>query len=440
LTIRRRPGRHQPARVAADLIPKEFVPVPAIHTLVIGAGQAGLAMSRCLTDAGLDHVVLERGRTAERWRSVSWDSLRLLTPNWASRLPGWSYQGPSPDGYMTAAELAGYLTDYASSFAAPIEHGIDVRSLQRDDECFVVATTGGEWRARNVVIATGWCDQPRVPGFAERIHPDVTQLTPSAYRNPAQIPDGRVLVVGASATGVQIADELARAGRDVVLAVGRHSRVPRRYRGMDIWWWLDRIGTFSKTIDEMSDVTRARNEGALQLIGRPDHRDVDLPSLQRLGVRIAGRLTGIEGRHLTFADDLAATAGAADQRLAGLLSQIDANATANGLDDELLPADRPARLCPQPALTELDVHADRLGTVVWATGYRRPYPWLQVPVLDRQGEIVQRRGITPVDGLFVLGQRFQYRRDSNFIDGVRHDATYLASQIACRVHPSPAPC
>ncbi|HEX4982061.1 MAG TPA: NAD(P)/FAD-dependent oxidoreductase [Ilumatobacteraceae bacterium] len=411
--------------------------MPTTHTLVIGAGQAGLAMSRRLTDAGIDHVVLERGRTAERWRSERWESLRLLTPNWATRLPGWTYTGPHPDGYMTADELATYLSTYAGSFDAPIEEGQDVHELCYADNGFTARTSDGSWTAQNVVVATGWCDQPRVPGFAERLDPAVAQITPSAYRRPDLVPDGRVLVVGAAATGVQIADELARAGREVVLAVGGHSRVPRRYRGMDIWWWLDQIGVFATTIDEVSDSTRSRNEGALQLVGRDDYRDLDLPTLEGLGVRLSGRLTGIRGDHLTFADDLEETTAAADERLTRLLTRIDDHIVATGLDREVLPAVSPARLPPTEPIKRLHARRDRIAAVVWATGYRRSYPWLRVPVLDSDGEIVQRRGITPVAGLYVLGQRFQHRRDSNFIDGVRHDATYVARHIASRqCHPT----
>lgn len=414
--------------------------MPTTHTLVIGAGQAGLAMSRCLTDDGIDHVVLERGRTAERWRSERWDSLRLLSPNWATRLPGWTYWGTHPDGYMTAADLAAYLTAYAGSFDAPVEEGHDVRALRRAENGFIVRTSDVSWSARNVVLATGWCDRPRVPGFSKRLDPAVAQITSSAYRNPDLVPDGRVLVVGAAATGVQIADELARAGREVVLAVGRHSRVPRRYRGMDIWWWLDQIGTFSTTIDEVSDPTQSRNEGAVQLVGRDDHRDVDLRALQGLGVHLTGRLTGTRGNHLTFADDLPVTTAAADGRLTRLLARIDDHIAATGLDREVLPAVIPARLLPTEPISRLHARRDRIAAVVWATGYRRPYPWLQVPVLDSNGEITQRRGITPVSGLYVLGQRFQHRRDSNFIDGVRHDATYVARHIASRLrHRSAAP-
>ena len=211
--------------------------------------------------------------------------------------------------------------------------------------------------------------------------------------------------MGASATGVQIADELARAGREVVLAAGRHSRVPRRYRGMDIWWWLDRIGTFERTIDEMDDPTEARDEGALQLVGRADHRDVDLPALQRLGVRVTGRLTDADGDDLTFADDVQTTTSAADDRLRRLLMRIDHHIDASGLAREVLAADTPARLGSQEPITRLRARRDGIAAVVWATGYRRAYPWLRVPVLDARGEIVQRRGVTPAAGLYVVGQR-----------------------------------
>jgi putative flavoprotein involved in K+ transport len=415
--------------------------MPTVHTVVIGAGQAGLATSRCLTDAGVDHVVLERGRTAERWRSERWDSLRLLTPNWASRLPGWRYRGPDPDGFMTAAELAAYLGAYADSFAAPVEHDNDVVSVTNAGGGFVVRTAGTTWRAGNVVLATGWCDQPHVPSSAAKLAPGLTQLTPATYRRPAQLPDGGVLVVGAGASGVQLADELAAAGRDVVLAAGQHSRVPRRYRGVDIWWWLDQIGVLALTTDDVGDSFRARHEGSLQLVGRHDHRDVDLSSLHAAGVQLAGRLTVVDGSRVRFAADLPATTMAADDRLTGLLDQIDEHITAHGLDAEVLPAARPAPLSPTDPPEQLDLSDRGIATVVWATGYRRPYRWLHVPVRDGHSEIAQRRGVTAVEGLYVVGQRFQHRRDSNFIDGVRHDASYLARHIAHRrARSEPAAC
>jgi putative flavoprotein involved in K+ transport len=410
--------------------------VPTTHTLVIGAGQAGLAMSRCLTDADIDHVVLERGRAAERWRTQRWDSLRLLTPNWATRLPGWSYRGPQPDGFMTATELAGYLSAYARSFDAPVHEDSAVRSLERSAGTgFVVRTDDATWAATNVVIATGWCDRPYIPALASALDGRIAQVTPYSYRNPSQLPRGRVLVVGASATGVQIADELVRSGRDVVLAAGRHSRLPRRYRGMDIWWWLDQIGMFAKTIDEAGDPARARNEGSLQLTGRPDYRDVDLPTLQALGVQLTGRLVSVDGRRVRFADDLSATTAAADTRLQRILAQIDEHVASTALDAELLPSSVPVGLAPTEAIRQLDLRRQGITTVVWATGFTRSYPWLRVPVLDDRGELIQRRGVTPEAGLYVLGQRFQHRLDSNFIDGVRHDATHVVRHIARRLRP-----
>jgi putative flavoprotein involved in K+ transport len=409
--------------------------MPSIDTLVIGAGQAGLALSRCLTDASVDHVVLERGRLAERWRSERWDSLRLLSPNWATRLPGWSYTGGDPNGFMTAAELVDHFERFATSFDAPVRDDTPVTGLRRARSGFVVDTEDGSWRAEHVVIATGWCDRPLVPAMAAHLPASVTEVTPSSYRNPAALPDGGVLVVGASASGVQIADELAGAGRPVVLAVGRHSRVPRRYRGLDIWWWMDQIGTFSRTIDQVSDSRGARREGSVQLVGRADHRDVDLPTLQDNGVVLAGRLVDVDGTRVHFADDLHATTSTADMRMRRVLGEIDRHITLRGLEAEVLPP-TPLTSVHDVGLRDLDLRARGITSVVWATGFSRPYPWLQIPVLDTAGEIRHRRGVTPIPGLYVLGQRFQHRRDSNFIDGVRHDAAYLADQIACQRHPA----
>jgi putative flavoprotein involved in K+ transport len=408
-------------------------------TIVIGAGQAGLAMSHCLTEFGVDHVVLERGRLAERWRSERWDSLRLLTPNWMTRLPGWQYDGEDLDGFMTAGELVDEFARYASTFDAPIEEHSAVESLRWDDDEFEVVTTAATWRARHVVIATGWCDIPAIPTMSHRLARDVHQVAPSDYRNPSSLPDGGVLVVGASATGVQLADELRRAGRDVVLAVGSHSRLPRRYRGMDVYWWLDRIGTFDRTIDDVADAARARREPSLQLVGRPDGRRLDLGTLQRSGVRLAGRLGAANGRRVRFHADLDVTIALAERRMARVLADIDAHIEASGLAGEVLAPDAPPGVEPSEPLVELDLVASGITSVVWATGYRRSYPWLRIPVLDADGEIRQRRGVTKVSGLYVLGQRFQHFRSSNFIGGVGRDATFVADHLvhrACRsMHP-----
>jgi putative flavoprotein involved in K+ transport len=401
-------------------------------TIVIGGGQAGLAMSRSLTDRGVDHVVLERGRIAERWRSERWDSLRLLTPNWMSRLPGWRYDGPDPDGYMTAAEVTDYFARYAEASSAPVVEHCTVESVRAVADRFEVVTTCGVFGARHVVIATGWCDRPWVPAMARRLSTGITQVTPSDYRNPTSLPQGGVLVVGASATGVQLADELRSAGRDVVLAVGSHSRLPRRYRGMDVFWWLDRIGSLDRTIDEMPDPARARQEPSLQLVGRPGGRRLDLGTLQRSGVRLAGRLDAVEGRRVRFAGDLPVTIANADRRMTRVLADIDTHIAATGLTGEVLAPDPPRNILATTSPDELDLRRSGIETVIWATGFRRSYPWLHLPVLDATGEIRQRRGVTPMPGLYVLGQRFQHFRSSNFIDGVGRDAAFVAHHLACR--------
>jgi putative flavoprotein involved in K+ transport len=401
-------------------------------TIVIGGGQAGLAMSRSLTDRGVDHVVLERGRIAERWRSERWDSLRLLTPNWMSRLPGWRYDGPDPDGYMTAAEVTDYFARYAEASSAPVVEHCTVESVRAVADRFEVVTTCGVFGARHVVIATGWCDRPWVPAMARRLSTGITQVTPSDYRNPSSLPQGGVLVVGASATGVQLADELRSAGRDVVLAVGSHSRLPRRYRGMDVFWWLDRIGSLDRTIDEMPDPARARQEPSLQLVGRPGGRRLDLGTLQRSGVRLTGRLDAVEGRRVRFAGDLPVTIANADRRMTRVLADIDTHIAATGLTGEVLAPDPPRNILATTSPDELDLRRSGIETVIWATGFRRSYPWLHLPVLDATGEIRQRRGVTPMAGLYVLGQRFQHFRSSNFIDGVGRDAAFVAHHLACR--------
>ncbi len=398
-------------------------------TIIIGGGQAGLAASTCLTERGHDHVVLERGQLGQRWTTDTWDSLRLLTPNWMNELPGWAYRGPDPHGYMTAGEFSARLGNYARAFGAPVEEHTAVETLLHRGDGFEVVTERDTYRAASVVIATGWCDQPAVPSMARQLAPDVAQVVPSAYRNPASVADGGVLVVGASATGVQIADELQRAGRDVTLAAGSHSRLPRQYRGMDVFWWLDRIGVLDKTIDEMPDVARARREPSLQLVGRPDRRSLDLATLQADGVELVGRVAGIDGHRIGIARGLDATVAAADTRMRRILSEIDDHIERNGLVSEVFDAEPIPTISVGPTVENIDLRAAGIRTVIWATGHRRTYPWLQIPVLDADGELRQRRGVTPVPGLYVLGQRFQHFRSSNFIGRVGRDAAYVADHI-----------
>jgi putative flavoprotein involved in K+ transport len=405
--------------------------------VVIGGGQAGLAMSRCLTDRGIEHVVLERGLVGQRWRSERWDSLRLLTPRWMSRLPGWSYRGPDPDGFMTRSEVVGYLEGYARSFPVPLHAGVTVRRVERDREGFRVETGAGPWRAGSVVIATGYCDRARVPAAAAALAPDIAQAVPTGYRSPAGLEEGGVLVVGASATGIQLASEIAAAGRPVTLAVGGHTRLPRRYRGRDILAWLDDLGVLAEPAAHVHDLAASRHQPSLQLVGSGDHHDLDLAVVQRQGVRLTGSLTAAGGRQVSLADDLGATIGHAEGKMHELLDRIDRFIAERGLDLAFPGAGRPGPVPVPEAPRGLDLGRAGIATVLWATGYRRDYRWLRVPVLDAHGELVHDGGVTPARGLYVLGLQLLRRRNSSFLDGVGADAADLADHIAERLGRRP---
>ncbi len=405
----------------------------AVDTVVIGAGHAGLAVSHLLGRAGRDHVVIDRGRVGESWRTQRWDSLHLLTPRWMTRLPGWRYTGPGQEGFMPVAELVTHLERYAASSAAPLELGREVRRVSTDGDGYRIDADDASWQARHVVVATGPTGRAHVPAAVHGLSPDVHVLTSAAYRNPDQLPAGGVLVVGAAASGAQIADELARAGRRVVLAVGRHTRMPRRYRGMDVHWWLDQTGRLARTIDTVADPAVARREPSFQLSGReprdPRGVDVDLNTLQDVGVEVTGRLHAIDGHRVTFADDLAGTVRSVDAHVNRFLDVVDAYVEDHGLTTEVLPADRPAPIRLDGPRTRLDLRAEGIGTVVLATGFQPHHPWLRVPVIGPDGHIEQVRGATPAPGLYVVGQRFQHRRDSATIDGARHDAHAVVSHL-----------
>lgn len=402
--------------------------------VVIGAGQAGLAMSHCLGRHGVEHVVLERGRVAERWRSERWDSLRLLTPNWMTRLPGLVYAGDEPEGFLAMPEVIGFLDDYARISRAPVEAGTTVRRVGHFGDLYRVETDRGTWLAPVVVIATGYCDRPFVPALAKSLPASVHQTTPTAYRNPASLPAGGVLVVGASSSGVQLADELARSGRDVTLAVGRHIRLPRRYRDRDIMWWLDRTGILTKPAAKVDDIAAARREPSLQLVGSPEGESIDLESLQAEGVRLLGRLAGIEGRTVQFAGDLETTTAAAEHRLQRLLAKLDR--TAASLQHYVPMEHVPSIRLAAPA-TRLELAAEGISSVVWATGFRRDYGWLDVPVLDEAGELVHDGGVTPAPGLYALGLNFMRRRNSTFIAGAGDDAAELTLHVLAHLAAQP---
>jgi putative flavoprotein involved in K+ transport len=397
-------------------------------TLIIGGGQAGLAMSRCLVERGIANVILERGRLGERWRSERWDSLRLLSPNWMARLPHYRYEGDDPDGFMTMPEYVRYLDAYAASFEAPLQTGTTVQRVSRSgSDRFQVETDRGPWGARNVVVATGFCDVPRVPAFAADLDAGVLQLTPPDYRNPGQLPAGNVLVVGASATGLQIAEELLADGREVTVSVGTHVRLPRRYRGRDILAWLVPMGAFAAAADPATE----RGSPPPQLVGSPEPRDLDLAVLQELGAGLVGRSVGIDSTRVRFADDLRGTVADADDQLEQVLAKVDGWIAANVSDS--VPEPEPLRRVPVgDAPRELDLVEAGITTVVWSTGYERRYPWLELSVLDEHGEIRHSGGTTPEPGLYVLGMRFQRTKASNLIDGVGPDAEAIAEHLAVR--------
>jgi putative flavoprotein involved in K+ transport len=400
------------------------------ETVIIGAGQAGLALSRWLTSAGHDHVLLERGRLAERWRSERWDSLALLTPDWANRLPG-APAPEDPDAFRAGAEFVADLERYAASFGAPVhEHTTVLRVEFGDGGEYRIQTDRTDWRARNVVLASGDCSVPSVPWFAPSAPPAVQQLHAAHYRSADALEQGGVLVVGSGPSGHQIAHELAAAGRRVVLAAGSHARIPRRYRGRDIWAWLHDIGHLSRRVEDMPSDPRKRAATALPLDGRGGGRTLDLGTLAHAGVTIAGRLTGFAGDHALFGDGLHRAIADADTRLRRLLSRIDAHIAARAGRDAVPPADviAPLRLPAGPA--SLDLASETVRTIVWATGFRRHYPWLHVPGCGPDGDVAHERGVTALPGLFVLGQRWQHRMISHQIGGVGEDARHLAALIA----------
>jgi putative flavoprotein involved in K+ transport len=400
-------------------------------TVVIGAGHGGLAMSRCLADRSIDHVVLERGEVANSWRTERWDSLRLLTPNWQCRLPGHAYEGGDPDGFMTMPEVVEFIAGYARENGAPVQNGTTVTSVRADDGGYRVGTDQGDWRCSTVVVASGAFNVPRIPDYATEVPPTVVTLTPREYRNPGQLAEGGVLVVGASATGVQIAHELQGSGRPVTLAVGEHVRAPRMYRGRDIHWWMEAAGVLDERYDEVDDIVRARRVPSMQLAGSPERASFDLNALTGIGVSLVGRLAAVRDGHALFSGSLRNKCELADLKLGRLLDTIDEWATAGGLDASAPPPERfaPTVVRESPPL-DLDLATGEIRTIVWATGYRPDYSWLDVPVLDRKGLLQHDGGVVTAPGMYLIGAPFLRRRKSSFIDGARDDADELVAHLA----------
>jgi putative flavoprotein involved in K+ transport len=399
--------------------------------VVIGAGHAGLAMSRCLTERSIDHVVLDRGEVANSWRTQRWPSMRLLTPNWQTRLPGHDYAGDDPHGYMPVAEVVATLSRYARLISAPVRTATSVRTVCAAPQGFEVHADDGLRCAQAVVLATGVCSLPAIPGAADAVPPSITTLTPLTYHNPGRLPAGGVLIVGASATGVQLAGEIHRSGRPVTLAVGEHVRLPRTYRGRDIFWWLQATGLLAERYDQIDDLTRARHLPSPQLIGTPERTMTDLNTLAAQGVRIVGRLGRVTDGVAQFSGSLTNACTLADLKMNRFLNRADEWATTSGLDDELPPPHRyaPTRIDPRAPL-QIDLTSGEITTVLWATGFRPDHSWLSIPVRDRTGHIRHDGGVvTGAPGLYVLGMPVLRTRASTYIHGAAMDSEALAGHL-----------
>ena len=403
----------------------------SIETLVIGGGQAGIAASEHLTRHGRPHLVVERARIAEHWRSRRWDSLVANGPAWHDRFPNQTFEASGPDEFAPKEEVADYLKRYARTFVAPIRTGVAITRLSRNAGGQFVALTGAGDTiiARNVVLATGPFQNPVIPPLIPA-EAGVTQIHSAHYKSPGQLPAGGVLVIGAGSSGVQIADELNRAGRSTWLAVGPHSRPPRRYRGRDFVWWLGVLGKW----DQKPEETHGPHV-TIAVSGAHGGQTVDFRELAHSGITLVGRATGFSHGKLTFSDDLKAIIAAGDDDYLATLRESDAYIAREGLD---LPEEPEAHVigadpeCVTNPITALDLAAAGITSVVWATGYAFDYGWVDLDVFNPDGSPRHERGISDVPGLHFLGLPGLSRRASAFIWGVWHDAAYLADHIAAR--------
>src|SRR5579871_6673017 len=399
-------------------------------TVIIGAGHAGLAMSQRLTQRSIEHVVLERGQVANSWRNERWDSLRLLTPNWHSHLPGKRYAGDDPNGFMTVPEVVAFIDSYAAAISAPVQPQTTVTSVAAAPTGYRVTTDRGVWDCATLVVASGAANAANVPSLSELVPSSVEMLTPMTYRSPDCLDQRGVLVVGASATGIQLAEEIHRSGRPVTLAVGEHVRLPRTYRGQDIFWWMDAAGVLDERHDEVDDLVRARHVPSPQLIGSPERRSIDVNTLGQLGVKVVGRLGSIQDGVAKFSGGLANTCHLADLKMNRLLQRFDDWADGNETDaDEPPQRFEPTAVASDPTV-ELDLQRAGIGTVVWATGFRPDYAWLDVPVLDRKGRVRHHGGVVHgAPGMYVLGQNLLRTRRSSYIAGAVSDSCALATHL-----------
>lgn len=402
--------------------------------IAIGGGQAGLAISYFLTRDGRDHVVLEQDRLGETWRSKRWDSFTLVTPNWMLQLPDFPCQGNDPDGFLLREEVVEYLEGFAASFDPPLQTGVRATSLDQapDREGYIVETTDGAFQAPNVVVCTGAYQVPKIPSIADQLPPGMPQIHTDEYENAESLPEGAVLVVGSGQSGCQIAEELNQAGREVYLCVGGSGRIPRRHRGRDTAWWLDRMGFADQTVD-MLPSPEMQFSSSNHLTGKDGGRDLNLHQFARDGIVLLGRLEGAEGEGIYLADDLKEKLARADAFAAQIRQRIDGFIEKTGMEAPELEAG------PElddgfhaPAIRDLDIQEARIATVIWTTGYTLDYRWVEVPTFDENGYPIHTRGVTEHPGLYFLGLNWLHTLKSGLIVGVGEDAAHLAEKIASR--------
>jgi putative flavoprotein involved in K+ transport len=373
---------------------------------------------------------------ANSWRRERWDSLRLLTPNFQSRLPGHCYDGPEPNGYMAVNEVIDFISRYAAMSGAPVRTNTNVTSLNRTDDGYRVATSEGDFRCRSVVIASGACNVPSVPALRDAVPVSIAQFTPFEYRNPTHLPEGGVLVVGASATGVQLATEIHQSGRPVTLSVGEHVRLPRTYRGKDVLWWMESSGVWDERYDQIDDLTRARRLPSPQLVGTPERATLDLNALSAMGVELVGRLSAVRDGRALFSGGLRNLFALADLKMNRLLDTFDAWSKGGGvrLQADRDPPERfePTRV-PESSRLQIDLRSGEVRSIVWATGFRPDYSWLHVPVVDEKGYLQHEGGVVNSPGMYALGLPVLRRRKSSFIHGAESDARDVIDHLAAHV-------
>jgi putative flavoprotein involved in K+ transport len=401
---------------------------PEVEVLVVGAGQAGVAMSEHLSERGIPHLVLERDRIAERWRSERWDSLVANGPAWHDRFPGLEFPDLEPGEFASKEQVADYFVTYAEKIGAPIRCGVEVQSVRRNVGApgFHVKTSDGEFNARYIVAATGPFQRPVIPAVVPADSRPM-QMHSSQYRNPGQLPEGAVLVVGAGSSGVQIAAEIQRSGRQVFLSVGPHDRPPRSYRGRDFCWWLGVLGMWDASTPPLG-----AEHVTIAVSGADGGHTVDFRALAENGIKLVGRTVSYENGTMRFAGDLRTNIANGDAHYLQLLDEADAYVERNGLDLPEEPEARTLRADPDSLtnpILDLDLDNSGVNSIVWATGFAVDYSWLEVDAFDERGRPVQQRGVSSEPGIYFLGLPWQSRRGSSFIWGVWHDAKYVADQI-----------